>query len=315
MSEPTLYDVLQVVPTADPEVIEAAHRRLARKYHPDVNSDPDAADQMKRINAAYEVLRDPARRGRYDQTLQRAASEPEPAAPAESAPPAAARPAAANAARAPRRRIPVLPISAGFAATVGLMAAFLWLSIEVLPSGSRSGPSRAAVPSVTTVLSREPAATASVVVATRPTLPVPTTPPTSTPLPRPTSTPPPTSTPVPEPVAAAEPAPAEGPVCESLPDSAQPGTEFDVVTLTSETVELPVVGGLLIVRGEVRNNCDQPRGASLSFVVRDEAGEEVGRSERPVVLEGLEPGEVRAFRFEPVRAPGGRGVDLTVTPS
>jgi hypothetical protein len=148
-----------------------------------------------------------------------------------------------------------------------------------------------------------------------PTRPAPTTPPTSTPQPRPTSTPPPTSTPEPVAAAAPEPAADEGPGCESLPESAQQGPEFDIVTMTSETVELPVVGGVLIVHGEVRNNCEQTRGASLSYVVRDEAGQEVGRSERPVLLEGLEPGEVRAFRFEPVRAPGGRGIDLTVTPS
>ena len=43
-----------------------AYRRLAAKYHPDVNEAPDAAEKMKQINAAYEVLSDPLRRAAYD---------------------------------------------------------------------------------------------------------------------------------------------------------------------------------------------------------------------------------------------------------
>lgn len=60
------YKVLQVDPSAELEVIEAAYRRLARKYHPDVNRSPDAAERMKELNAAYNVLKDPARRAAYD---------------------------------------------------------------------------------------------------------------------------------------------------------------------------------------------------------------------------------------------------------
>jgi curved DNA-binding protein CbpA len=60
------YARLQVDPGADPEVIEAAYRRLARKWHPDTNSDPQAGDRMQELNEAYEVLRDPARRRGYD---------------------------------------------------------------------------------------------------------------------------------------------------------------------------------------------------------------------------------------------------------
>ena len=55
-----------MVPNADQEVVEAAYRRLARKYHPDVSSDPDAAARMRRLNEAYAVLGDPQRRARYD---------------------------------------------------------------------------------------------------------------------------------------------------------------------------------------------------------------------------------------------------------
>lgn len=61
-----LYKVLQIDPKADPDVVRAAYRALAHKYHPDLNSRPGAADVMKRLNNAYEVLHDPARRADYD---------------------------------------------------------------------------------------------------------------------------------------------------------------------------------------------------------------------------------------------------------
>lgn len=60
------YKVLQVSETAEPEVIEVAYRRLARKYHPDVNDSPNTAEQMKQLNEAFEVLSNPARRQAYD---------------------------------------------------------------------------------------------------------------------------------------------------------------------------------------------------------------------------------------------------------
>jgi curved DNA-binding protein CbpA len=62
-----LYRVLQVDPSADPEVIEAAYRRLALKHHPDHNrNDPRAEEQMKRINAAFRILGKPDLRAEYD---------------------------------------------------------------------------------------------------------------------------------------------------------------------------------------------------------------------------------------------------------
>lgn len=63
------YRVLQVDPSAEPEVIDRAYRALALKYHPDRAGDTDAdGTRMRRLNAAYAVLRDPAARARYDAT-------------------------------------------------------------------------------------------------------------------------------------------------------------------------------------------------------------------------------------------------------
>ncbi len=65
----SLYEILQVDPLAEPEVLEAAFRRLARKYHPDISGLANGAERMKEFNAAYEILRDPARRAVYDLQL------------------------------------------------------------------------------------------------------------------------------------------------------------------------------------------------------------------------------------------------------
>jgi curved DNA-binding protein len=61
------YETLEVPRTASAEEIRSAYRRLARKYHPDVNKEPDAEDRFKQISEAYEVLRDDEKRARYDQ--------------------------------------------------------------------------------------------------------------------------------------------------------------------------------------------------------------------------------------------------------
>jgi DnaJ-domain-containing protein 1 len=53
----TAYDVFHLQPSAPPELINAAYRVMAKLYHPDVYNGPDATDQMKKINDAYEKIR------------------------------------------------------------------------------------------------------------------------------------------------------------------------------------------------------------------------------------------------------------------
>jgi curved DNA-binding protein CbpA len=60
------YKTLQVDPEAEDEVIAAAYRRLARKYHPDVAATPVSAARMAAINAAWELIGDPLRRAAFD---------------------------------------------------------------------------------------------------------------------------------------------------------------------------------------------------------------------------------------------------------
>ncbi len=60
------YKILQVDPEAEDEVIQAAYRRLARKYHPDVAPGPEAAARMAAINAAWDRLGDPSARSAFD---------------------------------------------------------------------------------------------------------------------------------------------------------------------------------------------------------------------------------------------------------
>jgi molecular chaperone DnaJ len=65
-TERDLYEVLGVDRGASDAEIKRAFRKLAQKWHPDVNTDPTAPDRFKEINDAYQVLSDPARRQRYD---------------------------------------------------------------------------------------------------------------------------------------------------------------------------------------------------------------------------------------------------------
>ena len=61
------YDVLGINKDASDAEIKKAYRRLAKKYHPDVNKEADAEAKFKEINEAYEVLSDPQKKSTYDQ--------------------------------------------------------------------------------------------------------------------------------------------------------------------------------------------------------------------------------------------------------
>ena len=63
----SLYETLGVSENASAEEIKKSYRKLARKYHPDINKEESAVDKFKEINAAYEVLSDKEKKQQYDQ--------------------------------------------------------------------------------------------------------------------------------------------------------------------------------------------------------------------------------------------------------
>ena len=67
MASKDYYGILGVDKNASADEIKSAYRRLAKKYHPDLNKAPDAAEKFKEINEAYEVLGDDKKRANYDQ--------------------------------------------------------------------------------------------------------------------------------------------------------------------------------------------------------------------------------------------------------
>jgi curved DNA-binding protein CbpA len=69
-SGPDPYKVLQVDPEAEDEVIQAAYRRLAQKYHPDRAAGNEAVERMVALNAAWELIGEPARREVYDRSVR-----------------------------------------------------------------------------------------------------------------------------------------------------------------------------------------------------------------------------------------------------
>ncbi len=63
----SLYETLEINENATESEIKKAYRKLARKYHPDVNKTPEAEEKFKEINAAYEILSDKEKKAQYDQ--------------------------------------------------------------------------------------------------------------------------------------------------------------------------------------------------------------------------------------------------------
>lgn len=60
------YEILEVSVDSSTAEIKAAYRKLARKYHPDINKSPEAIDKFKEISAAYETLSNPIEREKYN---------------------------------------------------------------------------------------------------------------------------------------------------------------------------------------------------------------------------------------------------------
>lgn len=68
MANKDYYSILGVDKNASDDDIKSAYRKMAKKYHPDLNKDnPDAAEKFKEVNEAYEVLSDKQKRSNYDQ--------------------------------------------------------------------------------------------------------------------------------------------------------------------------------------------------------------------------------------------------------
>lgn len=65
----THYRTLMLAEMADHEIISTVYRKLAQRYHPDVDPTPEAARRMAEINDAYATLRDPEKRRKYDDWL------------------------------------------------------------------------------------------------------------------------------------------------------------------------------------------------------------------------------------------------------
>ena len=66
MNKRDYYEILGVDKNADEKEIKSAFRKLAKKYHPDVSKEPDAAEKFKEAQEAYAVLSDPEKRSQYD---------------------------------------------------------------------------------------------------------------------------------------------------------------------------------------------------------------------------------------------------------
>jgi curved DNA-binding protein CbpA len=82
------YRVLEIDPEASDDAVKAAYRRLARRYHPDLAAEADAAAKMAVVNRAWELLGEPAKRARYDRDRRLGRENPGYEPPAPTPPPA-----------------------------------------------------------------------------------------------------------------------------------------------------------------------------------------------------------------------------------
>jgi len=74
MDKRDYYEVLGVTKTASEDEIKKAYRKLAKKYHPDVSTEPNAEAKFKEVQEAYDVLTDQTKRSQYDQFGHQAAN-------------------------------------------------------------------------------------------------------------------------------------------------------------------------------------------------------------------------------------------------
>ncbi|SVC89923.1 uncharacterized protein METZ01_LOCUS342777 [marine metagenome] len=128
MAEESYYELLQVSPTADLEIITAAYRALIRRHHPDRNPSPNAEATTKLLNEAWEVLSDPAKRDEYDRELtagssSRPAPPPRPPnRPTQETPPPRPKPSPPSRASEPDNQ-DVMWVTLGLLIVLGIIAA------------------------------------------------------------------------------------------------------------------------------------------------------------------------------------------------
>ncbi len=67
MANKDYYEILGVNKNASDDEIKSAYRQMAKKYHPDLNKTPEAAEKFKEVNEAYSTLSDKQKRANYDQ--------------------------------------------------------------------------------------------------------------------------------------------------------------------------------------------------------------------------------------------------------
>jgi curved DNA-binding protein CbpA len=76
MANQDYYKILQIDPDAEQEIVQAAYKRLALKYHPDTSESIETNRRMQEINEAYEVISDPIKRAGFDRQRREQVSAP-----------------------------------------------------------------------------------------------------------------------------------------------------------------------------------------------------------------------------------------------